>query len=74
LALSAKKKDINTRKKILASLEFDFFRVQLKFAFRIWPLVLCFYCNCVCISLRDLSSSTLLAVLVTYLHMYIWKK
>jgi len=31
-------------------------------------LVLCFYCNCACISLRNLSSSTLLAVLVTYLH------
>jgi len=29
-----------------------------------------FYCNCVYISLRDLSSSTLLAVLVTYLYMY----
>jgi len=33
-------------------------------------LILCFYCNCVCISIRDLSSSTLLAVLVTYLHTY----
>jgi len=34
-------------------------------------LILCFYCNCVCISFRDLSSSTLLAVLVTYLHTYL---
>jgi len=31
-------------------------------------LIVCFYCNCVCISLRDLYSSILLAVLITYLH------
>jgi len=34
-------------------------------------LVLYFYCNCVCISLRDPSSSTLFAVLVTYLHSHL---
>jgi len=32
-----KKKDKNTEDKIFASLEFDFFRVQLKLAFRIRP-------------------------------------
>jgi len=40
LAFSAKKKDANTDKKIFCvSFEFDFFRVQLKFAFRMQPLV-----------------------------------
>jgi len=33
------KKDINTGKIYFSSLEFDFFRVQLMFAFRIRPLV-----------------------------------
>jgi len=33
MAFSAKKKDIN-RDKFFASVEFDFFRVQLKFAFK----------------------------------------
>jgi len=33
-------------------------------------LVLRFYSNCICISLRDLSSSTLLAVSVIDLHTY----
>jgi len=32
-----KKKDINIDEKAFASLEFDFFQVQLKFAFRIRP-------------------------------------
>jgi len=36
--VSAKKTDTNSDKIFLASLEFDFFRVQLKFAFRIRPL------------------------------------
>jgi len=39
LALNAKKKDKNTDEKVFASLEFDYFRVQLKLAFRIRPLV-----------------------------------
>jgi len=38
LAFSSKKKDTNTDKNIFAPLEFDFFRVRLKFAFRIRPL------------------------------------
>jgi len=38
LALSPKKKDTCTDEKIFASLGFDFFRVQLKCAFRIRPL------------------------------------
>jgi len=37
LALSAKKKDKNTDKIFFASLEFDFFQVQLKLDFRIRP-------------------------------------
>jgi len=37
LALSTKKKNINTDKVFFASLELDFFRVQPKFAFRIRP-------------------------------------
>jgi len=36
---NAKKKDINTNENFFASLEFDYFRVQLKFAFRIRLLV-----------------------------------
>jgi len=32
-----KKKDISTDEKMFSTLEFDFFRVQLKFAFRIRP-------------------------------------
>jgi len=39
LAYSSKKKDTNSDKNIFALLEFDFFRIQLKFAFRIRPLV-----------------------------------
>jgi len=39
LAFSSKKRQTQT-KKIFVSLEFDFFRVQLKFAFRIRLLVL----------------------------------
>jgi len=39
LALSAKKRDINTDEKNFALLEFAFFRVQLKLAFRIRPSV-----------------------------------
>jgi len=35
LALSAKMKDYKHRQSLFASLEFDFCRVQLKFAFRI---------------------------------------
>jgi len=31
------KKDINTDENVFASLKFDFFLVQLKFAFRIRP-------------------------------------
>jgi len=35
--------DINTEEKVFATLEFDFFRVQLKFAFKIRPLILLFF-------------------------------
>jgi len=38
-ALIAKQRDINTDEKFFASLEFDFFQIQLKFALRIRPLV-----------------------------------
>jgi len=37
MVLSAKKKDIITGKKTFASLDFDFFRDQLKFTFRKRP-------------------------------------
>jgi len=40
LALSAKNKDKDPDEKLFASLEFNFFRVHLKLAFRIRPLVL----------------------------------
>jgi len=36
-------------------------------------LILCVYCNCIRISLRDLSSSALLVVLVTYLHTSLYR-
>jgi len=32
-----KKKAINTDKKLFTSLEFEFFLINLEFAFRIWP-------------------------------------
>jgi len=35
MALSAKNKNMNTYRNSFTSLEFDFFRFQLKFAFRI---------------------------------------
>jgi len=34
-------------------------------------LILCFYCNCVCISLRDLSSSILLGIYYTWSKTYL---
>jgi len=39
LTLAAEKNDINTDENIFASLEFDLFRVHLKFAFRMRPKV-----------------------------------
>jgi len=41
--LSAKKKDINTDENFFVSLDFDFFWVLLKFAFRIRPKVVLYY-------------------------------
>jgi len=38
LALSAKKKENSADENFFASLEFDFFQVQFKFAFRIRPV------------------------------------
>jgi len=38
LALRVKKNDKSTDEKVFVSHEFDFFRVQLKFTFRIRPL------------------------------------
>jgi len=50
-----KKNDINTDENFFASLEFDFFRVQLKFAFKVRPYVLFRHNNPVSMSLFCLS-------------------
>jgi len=44
-AFSSKKNDTHTDKNIFASFEFDFFRVQLKCAFRLRPLKSLKYMN-----------------------------
>jgi len=53
LALSAKNKNKNTDKKTFASLEFGFFRVQLKLAFRLRYSFIC-HCASTRRQLRDL--------------------